>query len=160
MKIDSAQHDSFFLFVFSCISLWNFVSAGSIFFFLEEAKNKTREEKKRFKIISSSRSTYTNIIYLHVALWLQSSFVSCCSGLFASPVYILLIYLCLWTSFLTRIYPNDVKTKRARTLKRCQGLHTTRPLSIFSTILCRKLWPRKVKRSKKKSLVNESKSFS
>lgn len=80
----------------------NFVSVGSFISNLEvevirnEARNVRRERiKKRFKIISFSRSTYTNIIYLHVVFEI-TMFVSyrvAPRGLFASPVYFINLFM-------------------------------------------------------------------
>jgi hypothetical protein len=85
-------------------------------------KERERETKeKRFKIISSSRSTYTNIIYLHVVFEIT---------MFIRIVLLWTVYfinLFMFMNIIPHIPKNlskrreNEEQKRKETLKRCQG---------------------------------------
>lgn len=132
-----------FLFVYFAIKFrvcWQF----SI---LKECKARKNEAKrrKRFKIIFFSRSTYTNIIYLHVVfeITMLARIVLLWTVCFAC-VYFINLFM-----FMNIIPHKNLSEKRRlnkrerarRTLKRCLGFRVTSSISDRSSLAasCREL---------------------
>lgn len=114
-----------------------------------------QSKEKRFKIISFSRSTYTNIIYLHVVFEI-TMFVRI---VLLRTVPFARVYFINLFMFMNIIPHKNLSERRGNEggrerimLKRCQGLRVTSSAAIGSAIApCRAFWPRKSEAKAKKT---------